>query len=199
MASKNPDSQQPEQKIDRSKRKLTQAGGLAVPAILTLANRPAWGTDICTPSGFDSVNAPGALASQATPLRNEKWLTPSAWRAEKPKTGSTVIACNVAYLKKDTSKKDKYQQVSGFNLWGSSPSSKSESEIRKNYSQLIFVDQLIGGDKVSVTIYDALGSDDLRAYRLANQLNNCVSPLPSAILTSTNLSDIKAFYNSCAS
>jgi hypothetical protein len=42
MASKNPDSHQSEEKIDRSKRKLTQAGGLAVPAILTLASRPAW-------------------------------------------------------------------------------------------------------------------------------------------------------------
>lgn len=227
MSSTNTDIPETQEKIDRSKRKITQRG-LAVPAILTLASRSAWGADICTPSGFDSFNAPGALVSKAVNRPNPNWLTPSQWRDVTPISSSSktsdcifllgedrcttttsikatignTIACGVAYVQYvgPTQNQKDYREVADFDLWDNGI---NDSEKDKNYAfvtslgLIIFVNQLLGFGSTTDTIYDALAGNDLTAYQLANALNNCVSPLPEAILNSNSLSDIQQFYSSC--
>ncbi len=223
MSSKKTDIPETQEKIDRSKRKITQRG-LAVPAILTLASRSAWGTNMCTPSGFDSINTAGALVSNAgMPIANDNWLPPSGWLTVTPESVSknecnfalgedrctnsvrsisgNTIACGVAYVHYvgPTSNKKDYQEVEGFDLWPGG-SNKTYEFVTTDIccsGLIIFVNQLLGFGSTTQTIYDTLALENLTAYQLANRLNNCVSPLPEAILNSTSLSDIQKFYASC--
>lgn len=226
MSSKITDIPETQEKIDRSKRKITQRG-MAVPAILTLASRSAWGANMCTPSGFDSINAAGALASNAgMPTANPNWRTPSQWRDVTPasfsktecnfalgedrctesvkSTSGNTIVCGVAYVHYigPTSNKKDYQEVAGFDLW-SGGSNKTYEFVTTDIccsGLIIFVNQLLGFGSTTQTIYDTLALEDLTAYQLANKLNNCASPewlIPDAIMNSTSLSDIQQFYASC--
>lgn len=178
MSSKKTDIPETQEKIDRSKRKITQ-GGLVVPAILTLANRPAWGADLCTPSGFESAQT--GIASHTTYVVNPNWLTPDLW---KSKNATTSPAWPSSYGKLTwnlNAATPKFGEVD-ISYWsGSSNKTKSQiGSVNPSVPLWLFSSLVPGYPDVNLTLYDALSQSWVK-FIVASKFNETIAPLPFSV------------------
>lgn len=79
------DSQNAQQKVDRSRRSFTKVGAAVVPVMMTLANRSAWGagSQLCDANqslaGIQSYQAVANQSHYASNVANIHWKTPQQW------------------------------------------------------------------------------------------------------------------------
>jgi hypothetical protein len=202
MASKNPDLHQSKEKIDHSKRKLSQVGGLVVPVVLTLANRPAWGMNKCTPSGFDSAQA--GIASATTFAGDTHWLTPAQWATTNATTSPAWPSGYGKLHLSDPISPVKYSEVD-INYWpGTSAKMKTAVNSALGTKKWLFSSLVSSYSNPDLTIYDAL-STPWAKYIVASFFNGTIAALPydihEAISAGPNSSwwndFFDSFYNNC--
>ncbi|MBL1264971.1 hypothetical protein [Candidatus Methylomicrobium oryzae] len=179
MASKNSDLHQSQEKIDRSKRKLAQAGGLVVPAILTLANRPAWAGMECTPSGFTS----GLIGSNVQGLvgGNTNWKTAAEWHNSGNWASWSTSFGRISY-NSTTFKFHKVPNNGTYNFtgWnGTNEKTLAQVQAVETSTFKLLLKSVTGVSISGLSIYDALASSNTCTANIAaSVLNNAVETLP---------------------